>query len=76
MDSFIFIVKIRDAVTKCIQWGPFDGHAVCSSVPRKYWSNGNLVDSCTCILCIIARVVRRQRKVRVFLKSTVASVLI
>lgn len=70
------LYKIQDAVTKCIQWGPFGGHAVCSSVPRKYWSNGNLVDSCTRILCIIARVVRRQRRGRVFLKSTIASVLI
>lgn len=42
------LCKIQDAVTKCIQWGPF---AACNSVPRKDWINHDLVDSrtCTCV---------------------------
>ena len=37
--------KIQDAGAKRIQWGPFDGHATCSPVPRIYSSNHISVDS-------------------------------
>lgn len=36
MDSFQKLCKIQDAGTKCIQWGPFDGHATCTPVSRIY----------------------------------------